>query len=169
MNMDPAALILQTRTNSNLTQHELARRAGTSQSAVARYETGVSSPSVNTLERLVRAGGAELTISTKPAPASDLSGELPTLLRHHRFEILRLARRVGVTNVRIFGSVARGENDANSDVDLLVDFDISSGLLPLVTLSRQISDLVRTEVDVTPAQLLKKEIAHSALRDAVPL
>ncbi|HEY5267184.1 MAG TPA: helix-turn-helix domain-containing protein [Acidimicrobiales bacterium] len=167
--MDTAALILQIRTDGDLTQHQLAKRAGTSQSAVARYETGVSSPSVNTLERLVRASGAELTISTRPAPASDLSGELPTLLRHHRFEILQLAHRAGVTNVRIFGSVARGENDANSDVDLLVDFDTSFGLLPIVTLSQQISYLVKTAVDVTPVQLLKREIARNALRDAVPL
>ncbi|HEY5267186.1 MAG TPA: helix-turn-helix domain-containing protein [Acidimicrobiales bacterium] len=166
--MDTAALILRTRTNGDLTQHELARRAGTPQSAVARYETGISSPSVNTLERLARERGAELTISTKRAPASGLSGELPTLLRHHRFEILQLAHRTGVINVRIFGSVTRGENDANGDVNLLVDFDTSFGLLPIATLSQQISYLVKTAVDVTPVQLLKKEIARDALRDAVP-
>jgi predicted nucleotidyltransferase len=80
-----------------------------------------------------------------------------------------MARRAGVTNVRIFGSVARGENDASSDLDLLVDFDTSFGLLPIVTLSRQISELVMTPVDVTPVQLLKKEVARNALRDAVPL
>jgi predicted nucleotidyltransferase len=80
-----------------------------------------------------------------------------------------MARRAGATNVRIFGSVARGENDASSDLDLLVDFDTSFGLLPIVTLSRQISELVMTPVDVTPVQLLKKEVAQTALRDAVPL
>jgi len=117
----------------------------------------------------VRAAGAALTLTTKPAPASDLSGELPRLLRYHRFEIPRLARLAGATNVRIFGSVARGENVANSDIDLLVDFDISLGLLPIVTLSQQISELVDTPVDVAPVQLLKIEVARNALRDAVPL
>lgn len=167
--MDTATFIRNLRINEGLTQGELARRAGTSQSAVARYETGASSPSVNTLERMVRAAGAELNLSTKPAPPSDLSGDLATKLRRHRIEILRRAREAGAANVRIFGSVARGDNHRQSDVDLLVDFDVSNGLLPIVTLSQQIESLIGTRVDVAPYQLLKPAIARNALRDSVPL
>ena len=167
--MDTATFIRNLRLHGGLTQEELGQRAGTSQSAVARYEAGVSSPSVNTLERMVRAAGAELHLSTKPAPPSDLSGELATRLRRNRQEILRCAREVGATNVRIFGSVARGDNHQQSDVDLLVDFDTSNGLLPIVTLSQQIESLIGTHVDVAPYQLLKPDVARSALRDSVPL
>lgn len=167
--MDTGALIRGLRQKGGMTQGELARRAGTSQSAIARYETGVSSPSVNTLERMVRAAGAALHVSTKQAPAADLSGELATKLRRRRLEILRLAREAGASNVRIFGSVARGDNEIESDIDLLVDFDISFGLLPIVTLSQQIEALIDTPVDVAPVSLLREEVAKNALRDAVPL
>jgi hypothetical protein len=167
--MDTGALIKGLRQKGGLTQEELARRAGTSQSAVARYETGSSSPSVNTLERLVRAAGAELHVSTKQAPAADLSGELATKLRRRRLEILRFAREAGASNVRIFGSAARGDNHLESDIDLLVDFDTSFGLLPIVTLSQQIKALIDTPVDVAPVSLLKADIAKNALREAVPL
>jgi predicted nucleotidyltransferase/DNA-binding XRE family transcriptional regulator len=167
--VDTANLIRKLRAKGALTQQELARRAGTSQSAVARYETGVSSPSVNTLERLVRATGAELEFSTKPAPASDLSGEMATTLRRFRLEILRLARQAGASNVRVFGSVARGENRVGSDIDLLVDFDISEGLLPIVVLTQQIRSLINCPIDVAPVDILKPEIARNAVREAVPL
>jgi hypothetical protein len=167
--MDTGDLLRKLREGGGLTQQVLARRAGTSQSAVARYETGVASPSVNTFERLVRATGAKLEFSTSPAPASDLSGEMATTLRRHRLEILRFARLAGVSNVRIFGSVARGENRIGSDIDLLVDFDISKGLIPIVVLKQQIESLINIPIDVAPVGLLKPEIARSAVRDAVPL
>ena len=167
--MDTADLIRKLRATGGLTQQELARRAGTSQSAVARYETGVASPSVNTFERLVRATGADLKFSTRPAPASDLSGEMATTLRRFRLEILRLARQAGASNVRIFGSVARGENRVGSDIDLLVDFDVSKGLLPIVMLTQQIEALINIPVDVAPVDILKPAIARRALSEAVPL
>jgi predicted nucleotidyltransferase/DNA-binding XRE family transcriptional regulator len=167
--VDTGELIRNLRTKAGLTQQEVARRAGTSQSAVARYETGVSSPSVNTFERLIRAAGAELQFSTRPAPASDLSGEMATTLRRFRLEILRLARQAGASNVRIFGSVARGENRVGSDIDLLVDFDISKGLIPIVVLTQQIESLINIPVDIAPVDLLKPAIARNAVRDAVPL
>jgi predicted nucleotidyltransferase/DNA-binding XRE family transcriptional regulator len=167
--VDTGDLLRKLRKGGGLTQQALARRAGTSQSAVARYETGVASPSVNTFERLVRATGAELEFSTRPAPAADLSGEMATTLRRHRLEILRFARQAGASNVRIFGSVARGENRVGSDIDLLIDFDISNGLIPIVVLKQQIESLINIPVDVAPVGLLKPEVARSAIRDAVPL
>ncbi len=65
------ALIAQARRRSKLTQVELATRAGTSQAAVARYERGQSLPSLDTLDRLVRACGFELRIHLSPS-ASDV-------------------------------------------------------------------------------------------------
>lgn len=58
--MNPGALIRDARRRAGLTQRQLARRAGTSHSTLAAYETGAKSPNVTTLDRLVRAAGFEL-------------------------------------------------------------------------------------------------------------
>lgn len=56
---------------------------------------------------------------------------LETLRREKKAEILRLAEAHGCRNVRVFGSVATGENRSDSDIDFLVDLDESRGLLDL--------------------------------------
>jgi hypothetical protein len=136
---------------------------------VARYEAGVSSPSVSTLERLLQAAGAQLVVGTalRSAPI-DRSGTGLRLLRKHRSEIERLARSAGARNVRVFGSVARGDETVESDIDLLVDFPVHElGVLPLVRLRRQLSELLGCEVDVTTEELLRPEILEQAVREAV--
>jgi len=106
-----------------LTQAELARRAKTSQAMVARYETGAASPTVRTLARLLHAAGRELVLAG-PARTDRpiMHGPMAALLREHRKEILAAAAAVGASNVRIFCSVARGDETPDSDVDLLVDY-----------------------------------------------
>lgn len=69
--MDSATILKVARTKAGLSQHELARRAGTSQPAVARIERGLSSPSVDTLTRLLAAAGFELALSLRPRSAPD--------------------------------------------------------------------------------------------------
>lgn len=64
-------LVLTLRQEAGLTQEELARRAATSQPAIARLEAGVASPNLATLERLARAAGCELEIRVVPRPAPD--------------------------------------------------------------------------------------------------
>jgi predicted nucleotidyltransferase len=110
-----------------------------------------------------------LALDAVPAVASDLSGGRAALLRENRGEILRLARAAGARDVRVFGSVARGDANDASDIDLLVDFDISHGLMPIVTLKQQLEDLLHEAVDVAPVALLKPDVAASALAKAVPL
>ncbi len=166
---DPGGLIREARTQAGLTQHELARRAGTSQAAVARYEHGSVSPSVSTLERLLQAAGRRLELTAGAGAPTDLSGERAALLRRHRMDIIRLGREVGVSNVRVFGSVARGDDDASSDIDLLVDFDVSAGLMPIVRLTRELERLLGQRVDVAPQELLKPRVRARALAEAVPL
>ena len=159
------------RENTGMSQRELAKRAGTSQPAVARYEAGDVSPSVRTLERLVHATGNRLRVTVEPGTsASDLSGYRMAKLRQNRAAILQAARRLGVRNVRVFGSVARGEDGPDSDVDLLVDFDLGSvGALPLIRLRRELAELLHEEVDVATEALLQPEIARHAADEAVPL
>ncbi len=67
----PAALLASARQRAALTQRELAKRAGTSQSVVARIESGRTSPTFETLDRLVRAAGGTVQLSLGELPAPD--------------------------------------------------------------------------------------------------
>jgi predicted nucleotidyltransferase len=136
---------------------------------VARYEAEVSSPAVSTLERLLRAAGQELVLATRDVRPIDLSGDRMAALRRHRVEVLRLARAAGATNVRVFGSVVRGDDDLDSDIDLLVDYDVADGLMPIVELKRALEELLGARVDIAPTVLLKAPVARSALAEAIPL
>jgi len=70
----------------------------------------------------------------------------------------------------VFGSVARGEETNQSDVDLLVDFDaVRYGVLPLAGFAREVERIVGRHVDVTTADLLRPEVCRQALAEAVPL
>ncbi len=77
--------------------------------------------------------------------------------------------RSGATNVRLFGSVARGEDTKDSDIDLLVDFDLAQGLLPILKLNADLSRLLGERVEVAPVGALKQAVLKSALSEAVPL
>ena len=69
----------------------------------------------------------------------------------------------------MFGSVVRGEDDLDSDVDLLVDYDVDAGLVPIVELKRALEELLGERVDIAPTALLKASVARSALAEAIPL
>ena len=162
----PGALIKQARVKAGLTQTELARRASTSQPAIAAYEAGDKVPNAATLERLVRAAGATLTTEQAPAPPP---GGMMDLLRTRREELLTIAAAHHARNVRVFGSVARGEEHARSDVDLLIDLESGASLLDQVRVRRAISDLLGVDVDVVTTGSLLPRDRSSILEDAVPL
>ena len=84
-----------------------------------------------------------------------------------RTEILAAAARHGATNVRVFGSVARGDADAASDVDFLVDFEPGRSLLDLANLLVELEDLLGHPVDVVPEPGLKARIRQRVLAEAV--
>lgn len=167
--LDAAVLITHARKVSGLTQHQLAARAGTSQSAIARYENGVASPSTDTLARVLKANGLKLEVQLVPATLSNLASPRAKLLREKRGEILKLARKYEARNVRVFGSVARGEDDEESDIDLLVEMDFQHGVGKLIRIKAELNELLGVKVDVAPIGLLKKAVLNNALRDAVPL
>lgn len=90
-------------------------------------------------------------------------------LRRRRQRVLDIAARYGVTNVRVFGSVARSDDTGTSDVDLLVDVPPHLTLFGLAGLGRELSEELGVRVDVVPAGDLKEHLRDVALREAVPL
>jgi predicted nucleotidyltransferase len=94
---------------------------------------------------------------------------LEQLRRDKRAEILRLAEMHGCHNVRVFGSVATGENSADSDVDFLVDLDIGRGLLDLGGLLYDLEKLLGTPVDVVESGSVHPYIRDRVLEEAAPL
>ena len=90
------------------------------------------------------------------------------LLLTKRAEILALAERYGAYNVRVFGSVARGEAGPTSDVDLLVDLRPDVGL-EYIALWQDLQDLLGREVDLVTEQALPPYLRPRVLREAVPL
>ena len=86
-----------------------------------------------------------------------------------RDEILAAATLRGVTNVRLFGSVPRGDDRRDSDVDLLVDPAATTGLLELIGLQHDVEDLLGAPVDIVPADGLKPYLRPEVLEGARPL
>ncbi len=86
-------------------------------------------------------------------------------LRQHAPEL----KAAGLAHLRVFGSVARGESSAESDIDLLADFD-KSRRLTLVTVGRlqsRLTDLLGVNVDLSSEEWMKEPVRKQALREAV--
>jgi predicted nucleotidyltransferase len=102
---------------------------------------------------------------------SDLK-EKPSLsfLQQNREDILAIAQKHGAKNVRVFGSVARGEANEQSDIDFLIDYDLDkitpwfpAGLL------LDLEDLLGFRVDVATVDMLKVRIKEQILQEAIAL
>jgi len=120
------------RLEAGLSQRQLAAQSGVPQPNIAAYETGRRAPSPVTLERL------------------DAALRRPTLarLRALRAPILRAAKDRRLSDVRVFGSVARGTAKADSDVDLLVRPHPEASVFDLAGFMTDVEELVGVEVDV---------------------
>jgi predicted nucleotidyltransferase len=91
------------------------------------------------------------------------------LVARRRSEILALARRYGASNVRIFGSVARGDADEQSDIDFLVDLQEGRSLFDLGGLVVDLTSLLGRSVDVVTVNSLKDRIRDRVLAEATAL
>ena len=94
---------------------------------------------------------------------------LESLRRERRSEILRLAAIHGCHNVRVFGSVATGQNRPGSDIDFLVDLEQDRGLLDLGGLLSDLGDLLGVAVDVVESTCIHPYIRNRVLDEAVTL
>lgn len=132
--------VVEIRRSAGLTQKELAALSGVAQPNIAAFEKGTRNPSAQMLARLKAAA--------KPRPS--------TVLRRHREAIKALAVQHKALDVKVFGSVARGEDTSGSDLDLLVTFRPDASLFDLTGLAQDVEDLTGVHVDV---------ISEGGLRD----
>jgi len=91
------------------------------------------------------------------------------ILREKREDILRIAAKHGARNVRVFGSIARGEADEISDLDLLVEMEPGRSLLDHAALWVELREVLGVEVDVVSERGIKPRIRDRILGEAVPL
>jgi uncharacterized protein len=94
---------------------------------------------------------------------------LEQLRARHRDEILAIASKRGARNVRVFGSVARGDHGPSSDIDFVVDFDTGRSLLDLTGLWLDLEAALGCKVDVVSSRGLKPRVEAEIMRDAAPL
>lgn len=95
--------------------------------------------------------------------------EIIEVLKQKREEILHIAARHGAGNVRLFGSVARGEAVEGSDIDLLVEMEEGRSLLDQAALLLDLQELLGGSVDVVSDRGLKDRIRERVLKEAIPL
>ena len=136
-----------------LSQSQLARAARVSQPNPSAYENGRRSPSPGVLDRIARA----------------LRGRPSLRVHQHRDAIRALVAEHHASAPRFFGSVARGDDEAGSDVDLLVEFTDEASLLDEVGLRLALRELLQIDVDVVAADALRGAIRDRILREAVPV
>lgn len=94
---------------------------------------------------------------------------LEELRSRYRGQVIALAEKRGAHNVRVFGSVARGHQCGESDIDFLVDFEAGRSLLDLTGLWTDLEATLGCKVDVVSSRGLKPRLASEVMRDSVPL
>lgn len=147
-----------------MSARDLADASGVSPSTVTRIERGEMNPTVMMLERLLDAAGNRLDFVVTPhtiRPTFDA-------LRSRRQEIIEIVESFGASNVRIFGSVARGEARDDSDIDLLVDVPAGTGLITIERIADALEDVIPWRVDVVTTGAVRGRMAH-VIDDAVAL
>ena len=102
---------------------------------------------------------------------SERAGSLRAAIKANRAALLGVLERYGASNPRLFGSVARGDATAGSDVDVLVDLEpgVGNPLLRVAGIGEEFSRILGVRVDVVTDSLLREPVAESAYRDAVAL
>jgi len=90
-------------------------------------------------------------------------------LRQKREEVLKLAHQHGASQVRVFGSVAKGEDTVGSDLDLLVEMESGRSLLDLVAIKQDLEDLLGCRVHVVTEAAVSPYLRDLVLQEAVHL
>lgn len=94
---------------------------------------------------------------------------LDVLRQEYKERVVEIASHYGASNIRVFGSVARGEEDENSDIDFLMDIEKGRSLLDIVRLKRSLESLLHHRVDIVETAAIKENIRDFILADVKPL
>lgn len=94
---------------------------------------------------------------------------LRSLIQEKRENILTIAQEHGAYNIKIFGSVARGEDREDSDIDLLVEMESDRSLLDRIGLMQDLEDLLGRKVEVANVRGLRDRVRSRILAEAIPL
>jgi len=140
------------RTAAGLTQRQLAELSGVKQPLIAAIERGTRVPSDAARSAL------EQALQVRPS----------VLLRARRDEVLAALARIGAKDPWVFGSVARGEDDPGSDLDLLVTFPPDADIVTLLTLEEELAKILTVPVDVVSSGSSGR-VLDRARAEAVPL
>ena len=140
------------RTAAGLTQRQLAELSGVKQPLIAAIERGTRVPSDAARSAL------EHALQVRPS----------ALLRARRDEVLAALARIGAKDPRVFGSVARGEDDPGSDLDLLVTFPPDADIVTLLTLEEELAKILTVPVDVVSSGSSGRVLDRARV-EAVPL
>lgn len=135
-----------------LTQRELAGLAGLKQPLVAAIECGRRQPSLSARESLTKA------LAVRPSQ----------VVAARRHDIAAVFHRAGLRPPQVFGSVARGDDDVASDLDLLVEFDDQHDIADLLGLEHELSQMLTVKVDLVDARA-EGPVLDQARSEAVPL
>jgi predicted nucleotidyltransferase len=130
----------------------LVARAGAAEQSVSEYVRSVLEASVTT--------------ARSPRP---LSGPRGRRLRSRRKAVIAALASHGLTNPRVFGSVARGDEGRDSDIDLLVDLAAGAGLFALARARADVERILGAPVELVPAANLKAAVSSSAHAEAIAL
>lgn len=153
MSAIPFARVLRTRREAaKLTQRSLAER------------TGVKQPLISAIEH----GNRQASEATRATLRAALPIRPSQLLAAKRQEVLDLLASRHITEPQVFGSVARGDDRPDSDIDLLVRFPPEADIVDLLELADELSNLVGAEVDLVALGSSGALLEH-ALAEAVPL
>ena len=103
--------------------------------------------------------------------SSEASAKVRATIAAHRDDLQESLNRHGASNPRLFGSVARGDSTAFSDIDVIVDLQPGGGnpLMRLAGLSEEFRLILSHDVDVVDIHLLRSPVAQTVLVDAVPI
>ena len=167
-----ARLIREARTRAGLTQVQLAARAGVTQSVISAYESAKRQPSMPMLVDLVRATGMQLAVQVEPVPGHPLdrlTGPIGLRVRERRDELVRVAAEHGAENLRVFGSVARGDDRTDSDVDLLASLRPGTSVYDLAGAALALEDLLGVHVDLVPEEGLKPDVRKTITPELIAL
>lgn len=160
-----AILVAAAREKRGVSQRELARAADVPQSTISTIESGLRQPSVEMLERLL--GAAGFALETR------LRNVIPPsrLLELYRGDVAEIIGRYPIERVWVFGSVARGGDNAESDLDLLVEPAPGTSVADILGLDEELSDTLGCAVDIVSTTELESNdlLRHRVHRYRRPL